>query len=97
MSILSSEKSKGVKIQLKDGSMEISSSNPELGDAREDIEVSYAGPELAIGFNARYLIDILQAQGGEQVRLLVKDHLSPGLIRSGEDVDYLAVVMPMRL
>jgi DNA polymerase-3 subunit beta len=97
MSILSSEKSKGVKIQLKEGSLEVSSSNPELGDAREDMEVVYEGPELSIGFNARYLIDILQALGGERVRLLVKDNLSPGLIRSEDDADYQAVVMPMRL
>jgi len=97
MSILSSEKSKGVKIQLKEGSLEVSSSNPELGDAREDMEVAYDGPELSIGFNARYLIDILQALDGEKIRLLVKDNLSPGLIRSEDDTDYQAVVMPMRL
>jgi DNA polymerase-3 subunit beta len=97
MSILSSEKSRGVKIILKKDLMEVSSSNPELGDAREDMEVSYEGPEVTIGFNARYLIDILQAQGGDQVLLQIKDNLSPGLIRSKEDDDFLAVVMPMRL
>lgn len=97
MSILSSEKSKGVKILMKQGIMEISSSNPELGDAREDLEVTYEGPEIAIGFNARYLIDILQALGGDKVRLMIKDNMSPGLIRPDGDGDYLAVVMPMRL
>jgi len=97
MSILSSEKSRGVKIILKNGLMEVSSSNPELGDAREDIEVVYEGPEVTIGFNARYLIDILQAQGGDQVILQIKDNLSPGLIRAKGDDDFLAVVMPMRL
>lgn len=97
MSILSSEKSRGVKIMLKNGLMEVSSSNPELGDAREDMEVDYEGPEVTIGFNARYLIDILQAQGGEQVLLQIKDNLSPGLLRTVGDDNYLAVVMPMRL
>jgi len=97
MSILSSEKSRGVKVLLKNGSMEVSSSNPELGDAREDIEINYEGPEVSIGFNARYLLDILQAQGGEKVLLQIKDNLSPGLLRSAGDDDFLAVVMPMRL
>lgn len=97
MSILSSEKSRGVKIMLKNGVMEVSSSNPELGDAREDMEVAYDGPEVSIGFNARYLIDILQAQGGEQILLQIKDNLSPGLIQSVGDDNFLAVVMPMRL
>ena len=81
ITILSSEKSRGVKILLKGGSMEVSSSNPELGDAREDMEISYDGPEVNIGFNARYLIDILSVQGGERVVLHIKDNLSPGLVR----------------
>lgn len=97
MAILSSEKSRGVKIQLRLGSMEISSSNPELGDAREDLDVSYEGPELSIGFNARYLLDILQVMDEKHTRLMVKDHLSPGLLTPAGDQDFMAVVMPMRL
>ena len=97
MAILSSEKSRGVKIQLRPGSMEISSSNPELGDAREDLDVGYEGPELSIGFNARYLLDILQVMDEKQTRLMVKDHLSPGLLTPAADQDFMAVVMPMRL
>lgn len=97
MAILSSEKSRGVKIQLRADSMEISSSNPELGDAREDLDINYDGPELSIGFNARYLLDILQVMDEKQTRLLVKDHLSPGLLTPATDQDFMAVVMPMRL
>ncbi len=97
MAILSSEKSRGVKLQLRPESLEISSSNPELGDAREDLEVRYEGPELSIGFNARYLLDILQVMDAQQTRLLVKDNLSPGLLTPAGDQDFLAVVMPMRL
>lgn len=97
MSILSSEKSRGVKITLKRNIMEVSSSNPELGDSREEIEVNYDGPEINIGFNAKYLIDILQAQNTDTVSLYIKDNVSPGLIKSDEDKDFLAVVMPMRL
>jgi DNA polymerase-3 subunit beta len=97
MAILSSEKSRGVKVMLRQGMLEISSSNPEFGDAKEDLEIEYGGPDMSIGFNARYLIDILQAQETEKVRLLVKDNLSPGLVKPSEESNYLAVVMPMRL
>ena len=97
MSVLSSEKSKGVKFVLKNNLMEISSSNPEFGDAREELEVEYQGPEITIGFNARYLMDILQVQHQDKIALLVKDNLSPGLLRPEKASDFQAVVMPMRL
>lgn len=97
MSILSSEKSRGVKITLKNNIIEVSSSNPELGDSREEIEVIYDGPEINIGFNAKYLIDILQVQNSERIYLIIKDNISPGIIKSDNDIDFLAVVMPMRL
>ena len=97
MAILSSEKSKGVKIELKNGLLEISSSNPEIGDAHEELEIDYAGDEMSIGFNARYMIDILQVLDGENINLAVKDNLSPGLITPDGSDGFLAVVMPMRL
>lgn len=97
MAILSSEKSRGVKVHLRQGNMEISSSNPDLGDAREDLEIDYQGEEITIGFNARYLLDILQVQKQAEISLQVKDNTSPGMITPVDDPDFLAVVMPMRL
>jgi len=97
MIILSSEKSRGVKLALKTGLLELSSSNPELGDAREELDMDYQGPEITIGFNARYLLDILQVQDVDRIRMIFKDNLSPGLIRPEQDEEFLAVVMPMRL
>jgi DNA polymerase-3 subunit beta len=97
MLILSSEKSRGVKMALKPGQLEVSSSNPELGDAREELDIDYEGPELAIGFNARYLLDILQVQDNDRIRVLFKDQLSPGLLQPENDQGFIAVVMPMRL
>jgi DNA polymerase-3 subunit beta len=97
MLILSSEKSRGVKMQIKPGLLEVSSSNPELGDAREELDLEYQGPEMTIGFNARYLLDILQVQDDLRVRMIFKDQLSPGLLRPEKANDFLAVVMPMRL
>jgi DNA polymerase III subunit beta len=97
MSILSSEKSKGVKIDFKTDFLELSSSNPDLGDAREDLSAEYNGEEVSIGFNARYLIDILSSLDSEKICFSVKDQLSPGLITAVSDNEYLAVIMPMRL
>lgn len=97
MSILSSEKSKGVKIDIKNDVLEMSSSNPEFGDAKEDIEVDYQGEDISVGFNARYLIDILNSLNGEKICLSLRDKLSPGLINAYDSDEYLAVIMPMRL
>ncbi|MBE0574679.1 MAG: DNA polymerase III subunit beta [Desulfuromonadales bacterium] len=97
MIILSSEKSRGVKMNFKNNLLEVSSSNPELGDAREELDIEYQGPELSIGFNARYLLDILQVQDQDNICMILKDNLSPGLIQPVDEDGYLAVIMPMRL
>ena len=97
MIIVSSEKSRGVKMNFKTDLLEVSSSNPELGDAREELTIEYKGPEISVGFNARYLLDILQVQDQEYIRMILKDNLSPGLIKPVDEDGYLAVIMPMRL
>ena len=97
MAILSSEKFKGIMMELKSGVMEISASNPELGDARETLEVDYAGPDLSIRFNARYLIDVLSVIGEELVNLELKDELSPAVLKPHQGKGFLSVIMPMRV
>ena len=62
------------------------------------MDVDYKGKRLTVGFNARYLIDVLSVLGtGGEVDLTIKDEVSPGIIKKAEDDDYLYVVMPMRL
>ena len=98
ISLLASERSGGVKLQLKKGSLEISASNPDQGEASEDIEVSYAGEPLSVGFNARYLIDVLGVHAeGDVIELGLTDEVGPGVLRGSQDADYTYVVMPMRL
>ena len=84
MAILSSEKFKGIKFDIKPGLMEISSSNPELGEAREELEIDYAGEPLTSRFNARYLIDVLSVLEETEVELLFKDELSPAIMRPAD-------------
>jgi DNA polymerase-3 subunit beta len=97
VSLLSNAKSKGVTFALSNGKMEITSNNPELGDAKEEIEVQYQGKEMRIGFNARYVLDVLASMHDEIVRVELNDQLSPGLVRPNSDASYTCVVMPMRI
>jgi DNA polymerase-3 subunit beta len=98
MSLLASERSRGVKLSLDRDRLEISASNPDQGEASEELEARYTGEPLSIGFNARYLIEVLTALGeGEEVQLDLTDEVGPGVLKSTQDDGYTYVVMPMRL
>lgn len=97
VALLSAERSRAVRLQLGEGTLTISSSNPDLGEATEELDADYPGPELSIGFNARYLLDALGALGAKEVQLGFRDANSPARLRPTDDEDSLAVVMPMRL
>ncbi|MBW2447627.1 MAG: DNA polymerase III subunit beta [Deltaproteobacteria bacterium] len=95
--LLSSQQSHSVKLEVKEGQAVISTRNPDLGEAREEMDVDYAGEEMEIGFNAKYLIEALQALNAKDIILGLQDNLSPVQVRPADDDESLAVVMPMRL
>lgn len=97
VSLLSNQKSKGVTLSISSGKLEIASNNPELGDAKEEIEIQYKGKEMKIGFNAKYILDVLSSMNDDVVQLEFNDQLSPGLVRPENDKSYTCVVMPMRI
>ena len=98
VSIVSSERTRGVKLQLDTGKLEISSINPDVGEASEDLAVDYDGPAFSIGFNAKYMIDVLSVlTPAAQVDVGFNDEVSPAVIRCEGEEDFLYVVMPMRL
>ncbi|PIU00561.1 MAG: DNA polymerase III subunit beta [Bdellovibrionales bacterium CG10_big_fil_rev_8_21_14_0_10_45_34] len=97
VSLLSNQKSKGVTMTFTDGNLNIASSSPELGDAKEDLPVNYEGTELKIGFNARYLLDVLNSMENPDVEIGVNDQVSPGVLRPESKNDYTCIVMPMRI
>jgi len=97
VALLSSERSRAVKFQLTPGLLRLSSNNPDLGEAQEDLDVDYAGKELTIAFNARYLLDCLGALTAKEVKLSLQDEHSPAQLVPTDDEDMLAVVMPMRI
>ncbi len=74
----------------------LSSNNPDLGEAREEIDIDYAGEDISIAFNARYLMDCLSIMKSKEILLSFQDALSPSQITPTDDPDTLAVVMPMR-
>jgi DNA polymerase-3 subunit beta len=90
---------KAVKLELAKGNLRIAAQNPDLGEAREDVPVAYDGEPLKIGFNAKYLIDVLTVLHDADVRLELADDLSPGVVRpAGEAAaHFTAVIMPMRI
>ena len=98
VSLLSSERSRAVKLSLGPGKLELTASSPDLGEARESLSVDYGGEPVEIGFNAQYLVDFLGVAGGDQVALSLKDAETQGLLRPiGQDeTDYRYIVMPMR-
>ena len=97
VSLLSRERTNAVKFSLADSKAVLSSQNPEMGEAREDLAVTYKGDEMEVGFNAKYLLDALSAMDGDSVVLLLKDSLSPCIISQADDGGYRCVVMPMRV
>lgn len=97
ISLMSSDKSRSVTFNLTPGVLQLSSQSPELGDAKEEINVDYEGEELRIGFNSRYLIDAVSTLEGENVLLELKGRQNPGVIRSSVGPNHTSVVMPMRI
>jgi DNA polymerase-3 subunit beta len=97
MAILSSEKFKGIMLEISASNIKISSSNPELGDAHEDIDVIYGGDPISVRFNARYLLDVLAVAETENINMKFKDELSPSILVPEKSDSFLAVIMPMRL
>jgi DNA polymerase-3 subunit beta len=99
VSILASDKSHAVKLELSAGLLRVLSQNPDLGDAKEEVPVDYAGEPLKIGFNSRYITDVAAVLKSDDVQLELADDLSPGVLRGAgpEDAGYTAVVMPMRI
>jgi DNA polymerase-3 subunit beta len=95
--VIAAERSRAVKLELGAGTLRLTSNNPDLGEAREELDADYMGEELAVAFNARYLLDALSFLGAKEVRLGLHDAVSPAQIAPADDADSLAVVMPMRL
>jgi DNA polymerase-3 subunit beta len=97
VSTISSERGRAVKFSLGDGKLTLSVHNPDAGQAIEELAVDYEAAPLEIGFNARYLLDIVGQLEGDTALLKLADSGSPTLIQDREGAPSLYVLMPMRV
>jgi DNA polymerase-3 subunit beta len=95
--ILTSEKFKGVRVNIEPGTLRIASSNAEQEEAKEELEVDYGGDAIEIGFNVTYLIDALSNMNVEMIKMELQDTNSSALITVPEQSGFKYVVMPMRI
>jgi DNA polymerase III subunit beta len=93
--IMTSDKANSVKLSFGKNRLEITANSPEVGEAKETLTINYKGPEMAIAFNPKYLIDPLNALVNDEVFIELIDELSPGVLKINGP--FLYVVMPMRL
>ncbi len=97
VSIMSKDRASAVKFDLEEEKLTVSSSSPDLGEAKEEVAVDYKGDKVSLGFNARYVLDVLGAIATEKVVLELQDSLSPVLVKEDGNEDYKCVIMPMRI
>jgi DNA polymerase-3 subunit beta len=99
VALLSNERSRAVKFQIENGKVDVTSSSPDLGEARETLPVEYTGAPMQICFNAQYVLDFLAAVTTDVVSLELKDEVSQAVMKpvGAEGYDYTYVIMPMRV
>jgi DNA polymerase-3 subunit beta len=95
--ILTSEKFKGVRVNIEPGVLKIASSNAEQEEAKEELEIDYAGDPIEVGFNVTYLIDVLSNSADEMVKLELQDSAASALFSLPGQPGFKYVVMPMRI
>lgn len=97
VSIVSSDKGRALKMSVDADVLKLDVNNPEAGSAHEEVDISYDGAPLEIGFNSRYLADILSNVEDDEIRVHLTDPGSPTVFKSGKDDGALYILMPMRV
>ncbi|OGQ21833.1 MAG: DNA polymerase III subunit beta [Deltaproteobacteria bacterium RIFCSPLOWO2_02_FULL_44_10] len=94
---MSSERTRGVRFAFSPKNLEISSNNPDFGEAHEELSANYRGESFAIGFNARYVLDALSVLEDEEAKLKLGDDTAPCVVTSEFDKGFTHIIMPMRI
>ncbi|MBI5847606.1 MAG: DNA polymerase III subunit beta [Nitrospirae bacterium] len=97
VSLMAKDKTNAVKMDLGDNKLMVTTSNPDMGEATDEIAIEYAGEKTALGLNARYLLDIIEVMSSDRVIMEFQGALNPVLIRDEQDAEYRCVIMPMRI
>ncbi|MBE0569620.1 MAG: DNA polymerase III subunit beta [Deltaproteobacteria bacterium] len=97
VAVMAPDKVHSVKLSFSGKQLEVSSTSPDQGEARDLLEAEYEGPAMKIGFNGRYLQDAVSGVAEEKVVLQLKDEVSQVILRPEKETSFLAIVMPMRI
>jgi DNA polymerase-3 subunit beta len=97
MNVVSSERYSGVIITFAAGKMTLNSTNLDVGEATEEIDISYTGEDMDVGFNVNYVIDAISVISTDNIVMEVGVGLKPTLIKPAEDENYLCIVMPLKI
>jgi DNA polymerase-3 subunit beta len=97
MSILSSEDYRGVIFNFIDDNLVITTTNPNIGESKEEMHIKYQGQPIKVMFNPRYFIETLNVIEEDKVKLNIINEEKPCLIQGESNDRYLSVIMPMRI
>jgi DNA polymerase III subunit beta len=97
MSVISSDRYNGVIMTLSNGMVVLNSTNPDVGEANDEIEVSYQGEGRSVGYNVTYLTDAIDVIDEEKVEFEIGEGMKPGVIRAVGNENYFCIVMPLKL
>ncbi len=97
MSVISSERYNGVIITISEGRLVMNSTNPDVGEANDEIDISYSGEERSTGYNVTYLADAVEVVDEGQVEFEIGAGMKPGVVRSIGNENYFCIVMPLKL
>ena len=97
LAILTSSKTYIVKMEISSGRLAFTTSNPDYGEGVDELDIVYDGPDITVGFNYAYILDVLGVLKGDTICLEVSDSFSPMVITSPSEQGALFVVMPMRI
>jgi len=97
MSVVSSERYSGVILSFSSGKMTLNSTNLDVGEATEEIDIDYSGEEVDVGFNVNYLLDAISVVDADSILFDVGLGLKPSMIKPVEGDDFLCIVMPLKI
>jgi len=97
VSVMAPDKVNSVRLSFSGKQLEVSTTSPDIGEARDLLPIEFEGAPIKVGFNGRYLQDALGGISGDTVRMELKDEVSQVIVRPATDKNYLAIIMPMRI
>jgi DNA polymerase-3 subunit beta len=97
MNVVSSERYSGVIISFANNKMTLNSTNLDVGEATEEIDITYNGEDIDVGFNVNYVMDSVSVIQGDNILFEVGVGLKPSVIRPAEGDNYLCIVMPLKI